>query len=51
METPGEWIWPSYGHYCQGRLDGLVDEHGLYNDLGRMAQARQIPYRDYVMQE
>ena len=51
VTTPQDWPWSSYRHYAYGETDPLIDEHGLYLDLGATPYAQQVNYRNYVLPE
>jgi len=42
---PREYVWSSYRFHALGRSNPLLTAHGLYQQLGRTAAARQQAYR------
>jgi putative transposase len=48
VEDPKEYLWSSYRVYAYGEGDGITDEHGIYEAMGRGPSQRQRGYREYV---
>lgn len=51
VQDPLEWPWSSYAFYSTGEANPLIEEHGLYLQLGRTPTERQVNYREYVLNE
>jgi putative transposase len=49
VRDPKEYLWSSYRVYAYGERDGITDEHGIYEAMGRDASQRQRAYREYVL--
>ena len=48
VKDPKEYLWSSYRVYAYGEGDGITDEHGIYEAMGRDPSQRQRAYREYV---
>ena len=48
VERPESYRWSSYGAHALGRVDALIQDHGLYEALGRTQEERQEAYRALI---
>ena len=48
VEDPKDYQWSSYTIYAYGKKKALVDEHPIYEGLGKSEQERRRTYREFV---
>ena len=46
VEHPGEYKWSSYKCNAQAKLDGLIEHHPVYLQLGNTKEEQQFVYRE-----
>jgi len=46
VDHPGEYKWSSYHSNAQNAVDGLIEGHPVYIELGQNVMERQAAYRE-----
>jgi putative transposase len=51
VERPEDYRWSSYACHAQGKADGLIQDHPLYQALGATDETRREAYRELFRYE
>ena len=46
VKSPKDYLWSSYHHNALGKMDSIIREHEIYNQLSRIESDRRLAYRE-----